>query len=98
MASEMAETAYGDFCSWIKGTYAEDTDSYSVLFHRWLREGNGMDSVARDYGLAVETLLLTLTQPPEPAREFAHPNDTSAWDFMTETGFRVEVFRRRAEE
>jgi hypothetical protein len=92
----MAEAAADKFDTWFTQANQElgptQIDPLASVYQEWLREGGGLAAVANDYGLAVETLLVVITTHASADLPLASAADNQAWDFMTETGFRYEVF------
>jgi hypothetical protein len=96
MASAMAIEAKSRYDTWISIFRAEDSgEAYADLYRDWLREGDGVPAVGEKYSLAVETFLLILLEYADRHRPLVDHGDDNAWDFMTELGFKYEVYQYR---
>ncbi len=101
MPSDMADHAAELFREWFRKTESnaggEVFVSLAGAYQEWLRRA-GLSEVSEQYTLAVETLLVVLSnEPPRPGLPVIEPGDAGAWDYMTRTGFRYECrkFGRR---
>lgn len=99
----MAKYTAANFAKWLRNERSIASDpgsephsSVASAFFEWLR-AEGFVEIAEEYGLAVETLLIVLSRHRKiaPGLPIVDGDDTEAWDFMTETGFRFELYHHR---
>ena len=107
MPSLAAESAAEAFYSWLEARIADQEErkrlgrlgdprfeSFDHGWSEWLQTEDGHRSIAADYGLAVESLLMVLSEPgcQETYGLAIASEDGHQWECMTETGFRRLMF------
>lgn len=92
MSSESAQYGEKQFRQWLKNRIDDgEQRSVSLAFFNWLGDG-GLKIVGEQYGSAVEVVLLVLSSPDPIGLPIITSEDDCAWDYMTESGFRLEVY------